>query len=209
MALDVGQAVSQLLGVLVGGAVTGTIAVFTFRWQRRDAMAAEERARRAVLADELRAREITASALSRDSLVRLLLLGSDPDLDREREMDRRLAKGDDYAEITADLGPPDEDAIAAWTRARQDLIVAFETAALDIGDRELRSRLAEVSLILKLYYGPKKYAGQPERRTRYIAVKDALDCLGAFRRGDPLPERSADYGNTYGFVQLFLELEEE
>jgi hypothetical protein len=200
MALDVGQAVSQLLGVLVGGAVTGTIAAFSFRWQRRDALAAEERARRAVLADELRAREVTASELSRDSLVRLRLLGADPDLDRKRELDRRLAKGDDYAEITADLGPPDKE----WTRARGDLIVAFETAALDIGDRELRSRLAEASQILVFYYGPEKYEGSSEQRTRYIAVKDALDCLGAFRRGDPLPERSANYRNTYAWVQEYL-----
>jgi hypothetical protein len=33
-----------------------------------------------------------------------------------------------------------------------------------------------------------------------------LEAVGAFRRGDPLPERSADYRSTKEFADLYLEI---
>ena len=66
-------------------------------------------------------------------------------------------------------------------------------AILDIGDAELRERLKEAVQVLELWEGPMQYARQSEGRTRYLATTEALAAVGAFRRGDPLPERSADY----------------
>ena len=206
VSIDVGQVASQLIGVLVGAGVTGGISVYTFRRQRLDAVAAEERGRNAILADEQRAREINASALARESLVKLLLLDSDPGQNRERELNRRLrGKGADYQQIITDLGPADEVAMTAWRRTRDGLILAIDAAAQDIGDAALRVRLEETCTMLRLYQGPEASAGQSENRTRYIAVSDGLGCLGAFRRGEQLPERSADYVSTYNLVKDYLE----
>lgn len=51
-----------------------------------------------------------------------------------------------------------------------------------------------------------QYARQSEGRTRYLTTTDALEAVGAFRRGDPLPERSADYRSTKEFADLYLEI---
>jgi hypothetical protein len=46
---------------------------------------------------------------------------------------------------------------------------------------------------------------QSEGRTRYLATTEALAAVGAFRRGDPLPKRSAKYLSTKEFADLYLE----
>jgi len=66
-------------------------------------------------------------------------------------------------------------------------------------------RVSEVCEILRLYGGPEKYRRQSEFRTRYIVVSDALNCIGAFRRGEPLPDRSKDYTNTYDSAMVYLD----
>lgn len=50
-----------------------------------------------------------------------------------------------------------------------------------------------------------QYARQGEGRTRYLITTEALAAVGAFRRGDPLPERSAKYLSTKEFADLYRE----
>lgn len=204
MSFDVAQAVSQLVGVAVGATITGTISVYTFRRQRADGLAAEERAHRALVDNERRAREMNATALANESLVKLLLLDRDPDADRQRQFDRRLNKGENPRQVSAEL-PPDEEAINEWHRMRDSLITAIDAASQDITNKELRIRISEACKVLRLYNGPEHHARQSESRTRQIVVSDALSCIGAFRRGDPLPERSIAYSNTHEFAMLYLE----
>ena len=78
-------------------------------------------------------------------------------------------------------------------------------ATLDIGDADLRVRLEEAVQMLELWAGPMQHARQSEGRTRCLVATEALAAGGAFRRGDPLPERSADYRSTKEFTDFYLE----
>lgn len=157
--------------------------MFTFRWQRRDALAAEQRARAAV-----------ATARASESLAKLLLLDQRPDVCNEDEQ-----RGEEP-------GPSAEVASAAWRRTQDDLLTSVDVAALDIADIDLRSRLDEVGQIFRYHEGPQHYIRQSEYRTRYIAVRHALACIGAFRRGDALPARSKEYVNTHEYVTIYLDM---
>jgi hypothetical protein len=83
--------------------------------------------------------------------------------------------------------------------------MVIDVAALDIGEKDLRSRLDEVCKILRLYHGPEKYARQSEQRTRYIAARHGLECIGSFRRGDSVPDRPEDYISTFDLVNIYLD----
>jgi hypothetical protein len=63
----------------------------------------------------------------------------------------------------------------------------------------------EAVQMLELWAGPMQHIRQSEGRTRYFATSEALAAVGALRRGDPLPERSAGYLSTKEFVGLYLE----
>ena len=124
-------------------------------------------------------------------------LGTMPDWRRERGG----YSGRDTPELTAD----EEAAAAAWNRQRDNLLSEIELAAFLIDDEELRVRLKEAVEMVKLWNGPMRHIRQTEQRTRWIVASDALEALGAYGRDDPLPARSAEYGNTKEFVDLYIE----
>jgi hypothetical protein len=204
MSFDMAQAISQLVGVAVGAGITGVISVHTFRRQRADSLAAEDRAHQALVGNERRAREINATALAKESLIKLLLLKEDPDADRVRQINRRVRLGQSRNQVVAELSE-DNDAIDEWHRTRDSLIFAVDAASQDIANEEFRMRLSEACDVLRFYRGPENQARQPESRTRYIVISYALKCIGAFRRGDPLPDKSKDYSDTCEFAMLYLE----
>jgi transcriptional regulator with XRE-family HTH domain len=154
-------------------------------------------ARDAVIDSERRARTIAATGRAMEALSGLLNLGGKPDWGNER----RSWTGKEPAELDA----VDQAAVDEWERQRDELLRGVRMAVLDIGDAELRSRLEESFQILERWAGPMHYARQSEARTRYLAATETLEAIGAFRRGDPLPERSADYLSTKDFVGLYLE----
>lgn len=139
-----------------------------------------------------RARTIDATTRAIDTFSRLRELNPKPDADR----DRRDYRGKDVPELTGD----EQAAVEEWGRQRDDLLREVYVATLDIGDAMLRSRLREAHQTLQLWRGPMKYALQGEHETRYIVTEDALEAIGAFRRGDPAPEASGDYRSTVGFA---------
>lgn len=104
-------------------------------------------------------------------------------------------------EMTAEEGR----AQAEWEQQRLDFLSEIELAALVIDDEQLRGRLRETVQMLGLWDGPMRYARQPETRTRFIVATDALEALGAYRRGEPLPARSPEYGNTKELVDVYIE----
>ncbi|MGK5741538.1 hypothetical protein [Micromonospora sp. URMC 103] len=199
------ELILPLVGVLVGGVITGGVTVWTFRQQRADARAAEQRARASALEDERRSRAVAASGKASEGLTNLLLLGRDPDERREARTQRQIARPVGSDKLVAEPGSQDDAAIEAWRQQRQAFVLAVETAALDIVNGEVRQRLDESVKMLRFYRGPEKDIRQSEYRTRYIAVSEGLACLGAFRRGDPLPDRSESFVETMQFVNLYLE----
>ncbi len=169
-----------MVGVVVGGLLTGGFGVLNARIQRKAARATEDRTLVEKLDAERRQREA-----------------------RRVEEYRRIRAGD--FEAVEHLGEPDESSLASWEEARHTLIMAVDTAAGDFGDQELRSRLNEICDMLRLYEGPEKYAHQMEPRTRYLAARHGFDCLGAFGRGEDLPARSKEYTDTLALVQVYLD----
>jgi transcriptional regulator with XRE-family HTH domain len=146
---------------------------------------------------ERRTRTIAATSRAIEALSGLSHLDSKPDWDRER----RIWAGKDPGELDPDV----QAAVDAWEQRRQEFLQVIKVAILDVGDAELRARLEEAVQVLELWAGPMQYARQSEGRTRYLATTEALAALGAFRRGDPLPERSAKYLSTKEFADLYLE----
>jgi hypothetical protein len=195
--------VGPLVGVVVGGVLTGGFGVLNARIQRKTTRATEDRALVEKLDSERRQREAAASAQARDALSKLLLMDPDPDHRRRVEAHRHIRAGD--VEALEKLGEPDESSVASWKEARHTLIMAVDTAAGDFGDQELRSRLNEICDMLRLYEGPEKYALQMEPRTRYLAARHGFDCLGAFRRGEDPPARTKEYTDTLDLVQVYLD----
>jgi transcriptional regulator with XRE-family HTH domain len=155
-------------------------------------------ARDAVIDSERRARTIAATGRAMEALSGLLYIGGKPDWERER----RIWAGE---EGPAEPDAADQAAVDEWERQRDELLRGVRVAILDIGDAELKARLEESFQILKCWVGPMQHARQSEGRTRYLAATDALEAIGAFRRGHPIPERSADYLSTKDFVGLYLE----
>ena len=149
------------------------------------------------VAAEQRARTIDATTRAMDAFSRLRELDAKPDADR----DRRDYLGQDVPELTDD----EQASVEEWERQRADLLRAVYVAILDIGYGTLRSRLREAHQTFELWRGPMKYALQGEHRTRYIVTEDALEAIGAFRRGDPAPEQSSDYRSTVGFALDWLD----
>ena len=127
----------------------------------------------------------------------MLHLGGRPDWDLERPS----RVGEDPGELDTD----EQAAVDAWEDCHREFLRIIKVATLDIGDADLRVRLEEAVQMLELWAGPMQHARQSEGRTRCLVATEALAAGGAFRRGDPLPERSADYRSTKEFTDFYLE----
>ena len=115
---------------------------------------------------ERRAREITASSAALSAIGQLITLSDAPD--------------------GAGIGIVQR---AEWKQARQGQLLLLDIATQDLGHAELRVRLDEVRRLLDLYDGATFYTGQTEPTLRIAVCAYAVDCLGAFRRGETLPAR--------------------
>ena len=154
-------------------------------------------ARNPELDAERRARSIAATSSAKAAFMRLRNLDTKPDWRREVAS----YSGKDTPQPTAE----EEAAAETWEQRRDDLLAEIELAILDTDDDQLRTRLKEAVKMVQLWNGPMQHIRQTERRTRWIAASDALEALGAYRRGDPPPDQSAAYRNTREFVELYLE----
>jgi hypothetical protein len=122
---------------------------------------------KATLAAEERVREISASTTVLNALSQLLQLPDEPDMSDDE-----------------------------WHHRRQDLLFLLDTASQDLRSKDLRSRLAEAHDMMERHAVAARLTGQSEARTRSIACVHAVACLGAFRRGEPLPDRPDAYTQT-------------
>lgn len=149
------------------------------------------------LAAERRARSIDATTAAMEAFGGLRDLQVKPDWTQER---------DSYAGKQRRPLPPDKQALVdGWEARRNGLIGAAKNAILDIEDPDLRARLKQAVQVLELWDEPMRRARQSESRTRFLATADALEALGAYRRGDPAPDRDAAYRDTIGYVDLYFE----
>jgi transcriptional regulator with XRE-family HTH domain len=149
------------------------------------------------LAAERRAQSAAAASDASKAFMSLRNLRTMPDWKRE------VAS---YSEARVpEMTAKEELVQAAWEQQRLDLLSEIELAALVIDDEQLRGRLKEAVQMLRLWDGPMRYARQPETRTRFIVAADVLEALGAYSRGEPLPARSPEYGDTKEFVDVYIE----
>ena len=184
---------SSLIGVVVGGGLsTGT--VLLYRSQRRDAVDAERRAR-----------EIAATSRIEDALIAMLGLERGPRELMQLEEEPRYREGESLDDLPLD---PEPASLDEWNQWRSDLLLAFETASMDLSIKALRSRLERAQLALLYPSGPWDSERQPESVTRKIVCRHSLECVGAFRRGEPLPAESNKFINTMGAADEWIEHEE-
>ncbi|HET8683662.1 MAG TPA: hypothetical protein VFM54_17615, partial [Micromonosporaceae bacterium] len=132
---------------------------------------------KAALAAERRTREIAASSVALDALSQLLQL--------------------------PDEAAPD-DAGTEWQRRRRELLLVLGTACQDLRGDDLRHRIEEVVSMIELHTAATSMTGDTERQVRSTACTHALSCLGAFRRGDPLPARPDGYARTLDAIDRWV-----
>jgi hypothetical protein len=180
------QAAITLGSVALGGALSVIPAWISQRSQRK-----------ATLGSERRAREMQASGRAGEALSKLLLMVPRPD---ESLTMAELHGAQDEHE------PPSADLLQEWDRNRNDLLLVVEVATLDLSDKALRERLDAAHELLELADAATQVIRWPESRVRRIACGDALRCLGAFRRGDDLPEQPSALLEALSAVDLQKEM---
>jgi hypothetical protein len=74
-----------------------------------------------------------------------------------------------------------------WSNKKDSLIDQVEAQALILPSRDLRERLAFIVLALRDPEDLRDFAGWSEGGSRQILCKEAINYLGVFYRGEPLP----------------------
>lgn len=148
-------------------------------------------------ADEYRARSIAATTVAMEALGELRDFRVKPDWVHEHNS---------YAgKETREPSIAEKEAVGRWEQERVGLLGPIKLAILDIGDSALRDRIGTAVRVLELWRGPTKYVLQSEGRTRHLAVTDALEAIGAYRRGDHVPDEDAEYRSTIGYVEDYVD----
>lgn len=190
------QAVLAFVGVLIGSLVSTGTAMLLHRSQRRDIRDAERRAR-----------DATATSRIQELIASLIGLERRPDELREIAEARRDRRNKSREGLPPE---PEQATLDDWDRRRKDLLLAFEIASQDLSSQPLRARLAQVHRVLVYPSGPWDQARQPESVTRRIMCQHALECVGAYRRDDPLPAAPDRFTETVGFVDDWIwQMEEQ
>jgi hypothetical protein len=97
---------------------------------------------------------------------------------------------------TAGSDEPSRRTEPDWENTRRDLLLQLATATQDLRQADLRSRMNQARRILTDHTAAWNMVGQPESRSRHIACTHALECIGAFRRGEPLPPTPTAFTET-------------
>jgi hypothetical protein len=163
--------ISQAIFGLVGVVVGGGITTTATIWAQRAQM-------KAAIAAEAREREIAASSAAMDALSRLLYLESS-------------AKAD------ASTRPVHPDS----NNTRRQLLLQVATATHDMRQADLRVRIDQALRILTHHTAAWNMIGQPESQSRQIACTHTIECIGAFRRGEPLPPRPTAFDQTIKAIE--------
>jgi hypothetical protein len=157
---------TQTVSTLAATVVGGGITVAVTELSHR-------RQQRAAISAEIRAREIKASDRAMEALTGLI----------ELERDRSEVITSDTREILDDAG------YAAWKHRQVSLTHLFQMACADFTDPALRHRLLDAGRIIRNPQVVSSVALFPHDE----AVRDVVLCIGAFRRGDPVPEPEERY----------------
>lgn len=179
---DLSQAIFGLVGVVVGGGITTTATI----WAQRSQL-------KAAIATEARAREITASSAAMDALSRLLYLESSAENSAENST-KSFANSSAEADASPRPAHP-------GSNTRRQLLFQVVAATQDIRQADLRATIDQTLRVLTHHAAAWNMIGQPESRSRQIACTHALECIGAFRRGEPLPPRPAEFDRTIEAIE--------
>ena len=88
---------------------------------------------------------------------------------------------------TGPPGSPETLKSLEWDDKKDSLLDRIEAQALLIPEKDLRERLAFIAMALRHPSDLAGFAGFRETQARYYLCMEALDCLGAYYRGEPLP----------------------
>ncbi|WP_041822810.1 hypothetical protein [Streptomyces davaonensis] len=154
---------------------------------------------------EIQMRAATAHVYQ--TLVELKRLRPDPN--HEWDLYLRTAGEERLAAVEAELGPRDEEGSKIWQDEWERLIQQLEVQTLDIDDTALRERIKDAREFMEWHTETFRVLRWPERKTRLIAARYAMESIEAFRGGDPLPEPSKEYVEMRGVSDLMDELDAE
>lgn len=178
--VNVGAVLSDGLWGLIGVVLGFAFSVGMTEWNRRQALQAEERGRAATRADEergrLAAREEEAAREVRQALTSVHHLKS--------SMSGRQQ-----------TGGPDE----LFT-----LIHTIDSSALILASEELRTRLDQATSIM--WHWHVLHSADGRGHPLWIALDDAGNCLGAYLRGEDLPEQPEVVRDLTDEVKALYEL---
>jgi hypothetical protein len=179
-------ALTSVTGGLVGGGFSVGTAALTHRNQRQSTIAAERRALDMAAAE--RAISVLAKLLQLDppTYVWLNVLIAKVEAEGGPEWDP------DQKELPP-LPEGHHELVEAWKAKRDGLLVELETAAIDIRDTVVRGRLEIITYSLTIA-GDMSTANTAPVHFRRQVCRCGIDCIGAYRRGEPLPDTPGWFG---------------
>jgi hypothetical protein len=178
--------VGSLVGVVVGGVLTQLGNRRTLKLQGSLAVEAEQRER-----------TMTSAATAIETAGKLLLLEERPDEPSDRAVMYRRK----------DVPPePPEAEVDAWEARQSELVLVLETAVLDLPE-QFRQQLNSAIKVVRV--GQARDVARLESQQRHAACLYALDCLGAFRRGEALPDQPDSFEEALEAATLQIDMWEE
>ncbi|GGO79226.1 hypothetical protein [Nonomuraea cavernae] len=166
--------VPVLVGTVLGGLISLGTTFMTMRHQVR-----LERQKRA------EERERAALAQAREGFARLQRMGAMPSQPVALHHYRRPGDQGLFNKI---IQLQDQD--NAWEKQLRELLLDLQIVIQDFSDDSLRARLEDMHTIVGNADHYWQYIGRSGSWTRSAACRHALECLGRFSRGAPLPEKS-------------------
>lgn len=178
--------VGSLVGVVIGSLLTQFGNQRTLRLQGRLTVEAEQRARTK-----------TSAATAIEAVSKLLLLDERPDEPHDRAV----------MYMRKDVPPlPPQAEVDAWEARQSELVLVLETAVLDLPE-EFRQQLNSAIEVVRV--GQARDVARLESQQRHAACLYALDCLGAFRRDEAIPEQPESFEIALASAEDQIEMWEE
>lgn len=186
MSLALLAAVGPVVGVVVGSLLTQFGNQRTLRLQGRLTVEAEQRAR-----------TMASAASAIEAVSKLLLLDDRPDEPHDRAV-MYMRKN-----VPPDASEADVD---AWDAQQSELVLVLETAILDLPE-QFRQQLNSAIEVIRV--GRARDSARLESQQRHAACLYALDCLGAYRRGEALPDQPDSFVEALEAATFQKEMWEE
>jgi hypothetical protein len=88
-------------------------------------------------------------------------------------------------------GSPETMLYRDWSDKKESLVYQIRAQIILIPAKDMRERLSFVAQAMLHPDDLERYEGFSEQGARYVLCAEALDCLGAYYQGEPLPPERA------------------